>query len=431
MYWWITSFTGDANTTLERRQILSYCLFMAICNFLNAIINVVVWRDTPIAVFFITLIFTPVYLFFYLALRKTKQHRRYYFALIVINYCSITMQWLAYGGISVPFMITFLGIFACFVSAIRDIAPRLFVFNLVYIVILAYIEAHYPLLNYTNLPAAVLLFQSYLLFVFSIIGFFIMFYVIEYCYEEERAKSKASNEQMETMIQIQSQMISIISHDVSTPLSSIEMMIDMITKGMIPPATLVQFAQKLKTNVSQSREVLASLLGWTQSRIQGVTAQTTKLKMTVSVLDIITDIEKEWHTKAQQKNINFKITTDINTTTLLAVSKVLIHTTLRNLFTNALKFTPEQGSIWLIITENPTSVFLEVEDTGMGMSATQQQALFSTRVDAQKGTQGQRGSGIGLWLVNDMLKEEGASITVQSTLGQGSIFTIEIPKSQP
>jgi two-component system, sensor histidine kinase and response regulator len=200
---------------------------------------------------------------------------------------------------------------------------------------------------------------------------------------------------------------------------------------MIPPATLVQFAQKLKTNVSQSREVLASLLGWTQSRIQGVSAQTTKLKMTVSVLDIITDIEKEWHTKAQQKNINCKVTTDINTTTLLAVSKVLIHTTLRNLFTNALKFTPEQGSIWLIITENATSVFLEVEDTGMGMSTAQQQALFSTRVDAQKGTQGQRGSGIGLWLVNDMLKEEGASITVQSTLGQGSIFTIEIPKSQP
>lgn len=109
----------------------------------------------------------------------------------------------------------------------------------------------------------------------------------------------------------------------------------------------------------------------------------------------------------------------------------MIDTVLRNLLSNALKFTPSGGEVWIEARDMEDVVSVTVGDNGTGMNLNTLENLF--RIDVKQntvlGTEGEKGTGLGLILCKGFIENHGGKIGVESTPGKGTLFTFTIPKS--
>ncbi len=106
-----------------------------------------------------------------------------------------------------------------------------------------------------------------------------------------------------------------------------------------------------------------------------------------------------------------------------------VETMVANLLSNAIKFTPEGGRITIRTAEEEELIWLEVEDTGIGIPEDKLDAVFERFVQVDdKHTRRQEGTGLGLAMVKQLAKLHAGKVTVRSTLGQGTTFRVELPK---
>jgi len=106
----------------------------------------------------------------------------------------------------------------------------------------------------------------------------------------------------------------------------------------------------------------------------------------------------------------------------------MIRTILRNLISNAIKFTHVNGQIMLSVLKNPHETLISVSDNGVGIPKASLDMLF--RIDQNKstrGTQNESGTGLGLILCRELTEKHGGAIWVESEPGKGSTFTFSIP----
>lgn len=108
----------------------------------------------------------------------------------------------------------------------------------------------------------------------------------------------------------------------------------------------------------------------------------------------------------------------------------MLQLVVRNLLQNAIKFTPKNGVIKINTDANGAFCQLQVSDSGTGIPAEQLASLFSGNTIPAYGTANEKGVGLGLILCREFMERQGGRISVQSTLGKGSVFTIELPLVQ-
>jgi signal transduction histidine kinase len=105
----------------------------------------------------------------------------------------------------------------------------------------------------------------------------------------------------------------------------------------------------------------------------------------------------------------------------------MINTVLRNLITNAIKFSNPEGQIEIFAVSNEEETAISVQDNGIGMTEETRNKLFSNNHDTTFGTAHEKGSGLGLILSRDFVEKHGGKIWVESELGIGSKFTFTLP----
>ena len=110
----------------------------------------------------------------------------------------------------------------------------------------------------------------------------------------------------------------------------------------------------------------------------------------------------------------------------------MIETVVRNLLSNALKFTHPEGKVNVTVTQNTHYVKVAISDTGIGLSKKNSAKLF--RIDTrykQLGTSHEKGTGLGLILCKEFIERNGGKIGVESEFGKGSTFFFTLPKNSP
>lgn len=142
-----------------------------------------------------------------------------------------------------------------------------------------------------------------------------------------------------------------------------------------------------------------------------------------------------------QRNLNYyqaQIQSKSLMTKVLVESKMLLYTdqhmfstVLRNLISNAIKFTPHEGRIEIRATQKEGWIGVEVIDSGIGMTDQMQQQLFVVENKGRKGTDGEPSSGLGLILVREFVERMGGNISINSKVGEGSVFRFNIPAEKP
>jgi signal transduction histidine kinase len=107
----------------------------------------------------------------------------------------------------------------------------------------------------------------------------------------------------------------------------------------------------------------------------------------------------------------------------------MLRTVIRNLVSNAIKFTPKGGTINIKAIKTEDAVQVSVSDTGVGMEQETVDKLFKIETSfTSRGTENEKGTGLGLLLCKEFLEKHGGNIWIESEIGKGSTFTFSIPR---
>jgi two-component system, NtrC family, sensor kinase len=233
---------------------------------------------------------------------------------------------------------------------------------------------------------------------------------------------------LEDLIASRNRLFSIISHDLRGPVNAFNGISELIrhyisTKDM---EQITEVSQYIDKSASQLSSLLDNLLSWSvlqQGEFPYRPEAVPLKKVTTGVVEMFT-------TMAHAKNIHLEAS--IDESILLWADANSVQTILRNLISNALKFTQQWGSVTLSAVTKGEYAEIIVQDTGIGIPAEQLRDLFGVRDEKRSwGTAGEKGLGIGLRLVYDFAQMNKGEVLVVSQIGEGTTFIVSIPQFIP
>ena len=217
-------------------------------------------------------------------------------------------------------------------------------------------------------------------------------------------------------------MYSVIAHDLRSPMASIRMVLNLVVATTSPELvgeevfSLIDKANKESEDV---HDLLDNLLKWTKS-------QTGRLNVVLQDLDlndIIPGVVEIFELIAATKKIKLSYT---GSSVIVRADNDMLKTVVRNFMSNAIKFSPENSSIEIIVTSDADFAKISVRDHGVGIAADRIDSIFH-KGETTYGTGGEEGSGLGLQLCQDFARKIGGDVMVESVEGQGSTFSVMVP----
>ncbi|WP_394972283.1 ATP-binding protein [uncultured Croceitalea sp.] len=220
-------------------------------------------------------------------------------------------------------------------------------------------------------------------------------------------------------------LFSIIGHDLRGPIGALQELLRLFSNGDIKKNELDSFIPKLKADVDNVFFTLNNLLSWGQSQMNG---SSTKPK-NFAIKNLVDTNIKLLSEMAANKSI--KIINHIEDTPIAWADQNQIDIVIRNLISNALKFTTENGLITISVAENSDSWKIKIKDTGVGMTQDVQDKIFGNHTNITTyGTNNEKGTGLGLSLCKEMVEKNNGKIWVNSKVNKGSSFYFTIPKEK-
>jgi len=218
---------------------------------------------------------------------------------------------------------------------------------------------------------------------------------------------------------------SIISHDLKNPFNSILGFSELLEKNFekYPVEKTKQFIINIHQTAKKTFELLENLLEW--SRLE--TGKVKPTLQSVKLEEIISDEIELLNCAATQKYIT--LMSDCPADLIVFADKNMVRTVLRNLISNAIKFTEINGIVEVAAEENHKFVSVSVNDNGIGIVKDNLENLFKIDKETSTlGTQGEKGTGLGLLLCKELVELNKGKIEVESEIGVGSKFKVKLPK---
>ncbi|MEN9459230.1 MAG: hypothetical protein RL135_1838 [Bacteroidota bacterium] len=244
--------------------------------------------------------------------------------------------------------------------------------------------------------------------------------------ESLQTKNKQLLENEETLKMISAQkdkFLSIISHDMRAPLSSIISFLDYYKDNFknFTEAEIEFVSSNLNTHVKKVVEMLDGLLMWSRS-------QTGEIQMNLQPIDLAQIIEDTVTVLNQSAvNKNIRIRTYLHSQ-LIWADKNMTAFIIRNILSNAIKFTGENGIIDINTKRNKYNAFVIIKDSGVGMTADALSKLFQDNVSYSTfGTANEKGIGLGLVLCKDFMNKMNGNIEIESINGDGTTVNLLFP----
>jgi len=229
------------------------------------------------------------------------------------------------------------------------------------------------------------------------------------------------NRELERVAEMQKRIISIIAHDIRSPLSSLKSLLQLIPEHNGAHSHPGAFLDMAGNQLNATMALLDNIVDWGQLQLK----ENATVRRDCSLMEIVKDMESDLKIQAGMKGLQLrnKIKKDIH----IQSDEHMIRFVLRNLLTNAIKFT-KSGSIAIDAAITRQNVLISVEDTGIGMPPAILDQLFVGRKKiTRKGTRNEAGSGLGLSLVKEFIEKMNGRITAESEPGKGTTLAFTLP----
>lgn len=235
-----------------------------------------------------------------------------------------------------------------------------------------------------------------------------------------------TNAELARLNTVKDKLFSVISHDLRGPLSNLKTILGMFHQGQIDEQEFSGVSAKLSHELEASGNALENLLQWARTQLSENKINAEKISLSAIAGRVILLFRKDLETKG--------ITCQNLVPAMLVAwaDKNQVEIILRNLIGNAIKFTPRGGVVTVHGKYQGSRVSITVQDNGIGISAEAMDQLFKPgRHFSSLGTNQEKGTGIGLIIVREMVLSHGGDIKVSSPKGQGTefVFTLPVPVS--
>ncbi len=235
------------------------------------------------------------------------------------------------------------------------------------------------------------------------------------------------NKQLREQIATRDRFFSIIAHDLRSPLASIIMASEVMHKK-VQESNSDQFIRRYTDNIYNISKgtftLLENLLEWSRFKSGAITVNPVDFRLN----EMISRVLSLYHQTAENKDIDLKA--ELTRDFMVRADIDMINTVLRNLVSNALKFTNPGGKVIVTTQSEENYVKVMVSDNGTGIKAKHLDKLFEIEnVHSERGTANEKGTGLGLLLCREFIEANDGRISASSKPGQGSTFTFTVRKS--
>ncbi len=226
---------------------------------------------------------------------------------------------------------------------------------------------------------------------------------------------------------MKTEFVNTVSHDLRSPLTLMRgyaTMLEMVGELNEQQQTYVK---KIIIGVENMARLVNNLLDLGRIDV-GVGLQLE----TIPLIDIVEKVIGQLQLQATQKNIELNVETPKDTVPLIEADQTLLYQAMYNLVENAIKYTPQHGKISVRMKLVDDYMLFEVQDTGIGIAPIDQSRLFEKFYrGGQREAREQKGSGLGLAIVKSIAERHGGKVWLESQLGKGSTFFLNVPLHQP
>ena len=235
-------------------------------------------------------------------------------------------------------------------------------------------------------------------------------------------------ENLKSMENLRRELVGNVSHDLRTPLAVIHGYIEtlMIKRDQLSEKDREKYLKIILESTDKLRKLVDELFELSKLESKQVTPK----KEPFFIQELINDISQKFEILAEDKNITIK-TTSVKQNTLVYADVALIERVLQNLIDNALKFTPEGGTIQIAVDQTDQFVEIKVSDTGPGIPKDQIPFIFDRyHIGDKRISLDNNNTGLGLAIVKKILEIHNATINLTSRINYGTTFSFQLPEHQ-
>ncbi|MCD4710352.1 MAG: HAMP domain-containing histidine kinase, partial [Bacteroidales bacterium] len=244
--------------------------------------------------------------------------------------------------------------------------------------------------------------------------------------ERQKKKLESTNHDLVEAMNARNRLFAIIGHDVRAPigynLQALEMIID---NPDMPEKERHELLKMMASSSELTYNLLDNLLVWARS-------QTGKLKATlvrVKLKELIDESLELINIGLREKHL--KVEVYVSEEHYVEADRDQLYIVIRNLMSNAMKFTPEKGSIYISSKELKGEVTISIRDSGIGIPEVIQNKLLDSKSHVStNGTRGEKGSGLGLKICQEIVQTNNGWMEIESSSGEGTTITIGIKASK-
>jgi PAS domain S-box-containing protein len=243
--------------------------------------------------------------------------------------------------------------------------------------------------------------------------------------QKQASELEQNNEQLSILNATKDKFFSIIAHDLRNPFNTVIGFSEILLQSFrrFPEEKIEKFLSFIHTSSISGNDLLSNLLMWSRSQSGTISFKPENLELSVIILETINLLEATAHQKGITLHKNFQ------TNIFCWFDENMMKTVIRNLVSNAIKFTPQDGKISISIEKSEKLITVSVSDTGVGIPKENLHKLF--HIDSNfstKGTSNESGTGLGLILCREFVEKHSGKIWVESEEGKGSTFRFTLPQ---
>ncbi|MCL6524135.1 MAG: tetratricopeptide repeat-containing sensor histidine kinase [Thermoflavifilum sp.] len=242
--------------------------------------------------------------------------------------------------------------------------------------------------------------------------------------EAAQRELEQKNKELEKLNKIKDRILSVIAHDIRNPLASMEMMIELMKTQSLSMEEITNLTSSLSESLTETNNFLTYILEWSKSQMSGIQPKPTL----VNIKEVVVEIIRFCNWQAEKKKIQIRY--DVPDRLQAYADREMLRIILRNITTNAIKFTNENGHIFIGAEKLNGMVKIWVKDDGIGIKPADRPKVFGMENFSSRGTANEIGTGLGLMLSKEMVESHGGTIWFESEENKGTTFYFTLP-AQP
>ena len=238
--------------------------------------------------------------------------------------------------------------------------------------------------------------------------------------KEMQKITENKNKELAVLNGVKDKFISMIAHDVRSPLTSLLNTLHLTRQNILEQQDFRDLSQMLEDDVQHLLTMLDNTLHWAREQIHSLHIEKTNFNL----YQLVQDVMALYHISIEKKGL--KIINTVPQEQEVFTDREIVHTVLRNLLSNSIKFTPAGKSIFTVQNLQEGQVMITIQDEGAGIPEEVMKKIVNKEFISTRGTNNEKGTGLGLLFSFDLLSKLNEKISINTSLAQGTAVTFTI-----